>query len=72
MKLRDYTNLTLPQRSLVDRISSASMKNETYFAKDRYEKQVMRNLAALGHGEIEVWTVRSEGHTHIDLSLNLR
>lgn len=72
MKLSDYTNLTLPQRSLVDRISSASMKNETYFAKDRYEKQVMRNLAAKGYGELVTWTIRPEGHTHIDLSLTLR
>lgn len=64
--------LTLPQRSLVDRITSASQKNETYFAQDRHERRVMRNLAALGHGEIMVWTIRSEDGNNTDLSLDLR
>lgn len=72
MKLSEYSKLTLPQRSLVDRISAASMKNETYFAKDRYEKRMMRNIAAKGLGEIQTWTIRGEGCTQVDLSLSLR
>lgn len=72
MKLREYSQLTLQQRSLVDRITSASMKNQAYFAQNGYERRMMRRLAELGHGEIMISTAHSNGRTRTDLSLNLR
>lgn len=70
MKIREYSALTLQQRSLIDRVTSAQLEGRTYFAANKTEAAMMWRIECKGFGEVLLHKFKNASDVSTSLQLN--